>query len=83
MLKRLLIVALRMALVTLLLCGLAYPLLVTGVAGIVFPRQAAGSLVTRDAEVVGSALIGQAFAGENTGTADQLARTGLTTHVAT
>ena len=53
-----------MALFTLLL-GLAYPLAVTGIAHSVFPRQASGSLV-RDAggRVVGSALIGQAFAGE-------------------
>jgi K+-transporting ATPase ATPase C chain len=52
------------ALFTLLL-GLAYPLAVTGIAHSVFPRQASGSLV-RDAggRVVGSALIGQAFAGE-------------------
>ena len=51
-----------MALFTLLL-GLAYPLAVTGIAHSVFPRQASGSLV-RDAggRVVGSALIGQAFA---------------------
>ena len=41
--------------------GIAYPLAVTGVVQILFPQQAAGSLVIRDAQVTGSALIGQPF----------------------
>jgi potassium-transporting ATPase KdpC subunit len=44
------------------LCGLVYPLAITGVAQVVFPGASDGSLVRRDDEVVGSRLIGQAFA---------------------
>lgn len=45
------------------LTGLAYPLAVTGLAQGLMPRQANGSLVVRGDRVVGSALVGQAFAG--------------------
>lgn len=44
-----------------LVCGLAYPLLVTGIAQAAFPSQANGSLVTQGDQVVGSRLIGQHF----------------------
>jgi K+-transporting ATPase ATPase C chain len=46
-----------------LLVGVAYPLAVTGLAQLAFPHRADGSLVERDGRVVGSRLVGQAFAG--------------------
>lgn len=47
-----------------LLTGLAYPLAMTGISELLFPRQAQGSLIERDGKVVGSALIGQEFKGD-------------------
>ncbi len=49
-------------LVTLVLLGLGYPLVVTGIAGVVFPHQAAGSLIQlNDGTVIGSELLAQSF----------------------
>jgi K+-transporting ATPase ATPase C chain len=53
--------SIRFTLVTALLLGLGYPLLVTGIASVVFPHQAAGSLILKDGQVIGSELLAQSF----------------------
>ena len=60
--KNILRPALVLLLLMTLITGVAYPLLVTGIAGLAFPFQAHGSLLQRDGKTVGSALIGQNFA---------------------
>jgi len=61
MLRTLLRPALVLTLLLCLITGLVYPGVVTGVAQLLFPWQANGSLIARDGHLVGSALIGQAF----------------------
>lgn len=53
--------ALTMTLALMLLCGLAYPLLMNGLSGVLFPQQAKGSLVMVDGKAVGSQYVGQEF----------------------
>jgi K+-transporting ATPase ATPase C chain len=63
--RRALIVSLRMVVVTIVLTGLIYPLVVWGLGVVLFPKQAAGSLVTNSSgTVIGSKLIAQAFTGD-------------------
>jgi K+-transporting ATPase ATPase C chain len=55
--------AVVMTVVLTLLLGVIYPLVVTGLAQIIFPEKAAGSLIEKDGRVIGSRLIGQPFSG--------------------
>src|ERR1700688_2769870 len=57
MLRPLLVLFVLLTVIT----GIVYPLAVTGIGKMVFPRQVSGSLVMRDGKAVGSSLIGQSF----------------------
>ncbi len=57
--------ALRMFITLTLLTGVIYPLLITGIAKAVFPKQAGGSLITTNGKTVGSALLAQRFSGDS------------------
>ena len=62
MIRRQLRPAILLTVTLMVITGLAYPGIVTGLAQLMFPRQANGSLVSKDGRVVGSSLIGQKFA---------------------
>lgn len=53
--------AIRFTLIVTVLLGLGYPLFLTGLAGLIFPHQAAGSLILKNGQVIGSELIAQSF----------------------
>ncbi|HEX8999627.1 MAG TPA: potassium-transporting ATPase subunit KdpC [Blastocatellia bacterium] len=59
--KKNLITAILMTLVTTVLLGLVYPLVVTGLAQVIFPAKANGQLITHNGQVIGSQIIGQPF----------------------
>jgi K+-transporting ATPase ATPase C chain len=59
--KKELMLAVRFTVVTTFIFGLIYPFGVTGLSKVLFPKQAAGSLIEKNGRVVGSKLIGQAF----------------------
>lgn len=61
--KKNLITALLMTVATTILLGIIYPLIVTGLAQLMFPRQANGQLIHKDGKIVGSSIIGQGFSG--------------------
>ena len=58
---RALMISIKMTIVLTILLGVIYPLAMTGIANVIFPHQAQGSLIVRDGKVVGSELIGQTF----------------------
>jgi potassium-transporting ATPase KdpC subunit len=63
MIKKNLIISVLMTIATTVLLGLVYPLVVTGIAQVIFPRTANGQLIHKDGKIVGSSIIGQGFSG--------------------
>ena len=61
--KKNLITAVLMTIATTILLGLVYPLMVTALAQVIFPKQANGQLIQKDDKTVGSRILGQGFSG--------------------
>jgi potassium-transporting ATPase KdpC subunit len=59
--KKNLLISIWFTLATTVLFGIIYPLVVTGLAQVIFPKQANGELITKDGQLVGSHLLGQPF----------------------
>jgi K+-transporting ATPase ATPase C chain len=59
--KKNLLISIAYTIVTTVLFGIGYPLVVTGVAQVLFPKQANGSLIEQNGKLVGSSLLGQPF----------------------
>jgi potassium-transporting ATPase KdpC subunit len=56
--------SIRFTLLMTLVLGVGYPLMITGIAGAIFPHRAAGSLIERNGQVIGSELLAQGFASD-------------------
>ncbi len=63
--RKVLVTSILYTVVTTILLGIGYPLLVTVIAKAAFPKQANGSLIVENGTLVGSTLIGQPFSGDN------------------
>ena len=61
--KKNLWISIAMTVVTTVLLGLIYPMVVTGLAQVIFPHKANGQLIVKDGKVIGSSIIGQGFSG--------------------
>src|SRR5215470_17326316 len=61
--KKNLITAILMTVATTILLGIIYPLVVTGLAQLIFPKQANGQLIQKDGKIIGSSIIAQGFSG--------------------
>ena len=61
--KKNLLTAVLMTIATTILLGIVYPLVVTGIARVIFPDEANGQLVQRNERIIGSRILGQAFTG--------------------
>lgn len=61
--KKNLLIAVMMTIVTTILLGIIYPLAVTGIAQVIFPHKANGQLISSNGRLIGSSIIGQPFSG--------------------